>query len=66
MAGNTRGKIKEKLVGCHKNCDWIQVHLAAVVILIQEHNPKLKKTIETLVEANKVFDDSIQAVYGQI
>lgn len=66
MAGNTRGKIKEKLEGCHRNCDWIQVHLASVVVLIKEHNPTLTKTIETLAEANKVFDESVQAVYSRI
>lgn len=66
MAGNTRGKIKEHLEGCHRNMDWQLVHLEKVVALIKDHNPKLTETIVTLAQATKTLDESIQAVYGMI
>lgn len=66
MAGNTRGKIKEHLEGCHRNMDWQMVHLEKVVVLIKDHNPKLTEAIKSLFNATKILDESVQAVYGQI
>lgn len=66
MAGNTRGKLKEHLEGCHRNMDWQMVHLEKCMVLIKEHNPKLKATIQSLFDATKILDESVQAVYGLI
>ena len=66
MAGNTRGKIKEHLQGCHRNMDWQMVHLDKVVVLIKDHNPKLTEAIKALHAATHTLDESVQAVYGLI
>jgi len=66
MAGNTRGRIKEHLEGCHKNYEWIKVHLEATTILIQEHNPKLKSGIEGVAKANAMLDESLLKIYSVI
>ena len=66
MAGNTRGKIKEHLEGCHRNFDWIRVHLQKTVILIDEHNPKLTIGIEALAKGVQSLDDLAQGIYGKI
>jgi len=66
MAGNTRGKIKEHLEGCHRNNDWQLAHLEKVVALIQEHNPKLTKAITAAAKMVKIVDDSLQKVYSLI
>lgn len=66
MAGNTRGKIKEHLEGCHRNNDWQLVHLEKVVALINEHNPKLTKAIVAAAKMVKMLDDNLQKIYGKI
>lgn len=66
MAGNTRGKIKEELEGCHRNFDWLQVHLEKTLILIKEHNPKLSKGIEATHKACTMLDEGLQKIYAVI
>lgn len=66
MAGNTRGKIKEHLEGCHRNFDWSNVHLEKTLILIEKHNPKLSESLMALQEAVAVLDESLQKVYALI
>lgn len=36
MAGNTRGKLKERFVGIHKNLDWALHHVAVSATLIEQ------------------------------
>lgn len=66
MAGNTRGKIKEHLEGVHRNFDWVQFHIDATLVLIQEHKPNLSDGLAALGEATKSIDEKVQAVYSQI
>ena len=66
MAGNTRGKIKEHLEGCHRNYEWIKVHLETTLVLIQEHNPNLKDGIKAVAKANAMLDESLQKIYSVI
>ena len=66
MAGNTRGKIKEHLEGCHRNLDWILNHLDITLELIKEHNPKLTKSITANAKVAKLLDESLQKVYSLI
>lgn len=66
MAGNTRGKIKEHLEGCHRNFDWIRFHIETALILIKQHNPKLTQGLTAAGKAVDVLDETIQGVYGKI
>lgn len=66
MAGNTRGKIKEHLEGCHRNFDWSMVHLEKTLPLIKDHNPKLSDSIIKLATAVKSLDDLMMKVYAKI
>lgn len=66
MAGNTRGKIKEHLEGCHRNFDWATVHLEKTIALIDGKKPKLSEGLLAVGEAVKAIDEKVQAVYAQI
>lgn len=66
MAGNTRGKIKEHLEGCHRNFDWSNAHMDKLVVLIDEHNPKLTEAIKALQTAVGVLDEQLMKVYAVI
>lgn len=66
MAGNTRGKIKEHLEGCHRNADWTNVHLEKTLVLIKDHNPKLTEAIKSYQTAIQVLDEQLMEIYAQI
>ena len=66
MAGNTRGRLKEKFEGIHRNFDWSLKHLADSLILIQSHNPKLSESIESLAEGIKVLDELAMKIYARL
>lgn len=66
MAGNTRGKIKEHLEGCHRNFDWANVHLEKTTELIDGHKPQLSDGIKSLQTAVCELDGLLMAVYAQI
>ena len=48
MAGNTRGKVKEKFEGVHRNFEWISKHLVESLVLIEDQKltDSLAKKIE--------------------
>jgi len=66
MAGNTRGKIKEHLEGVHRNCDWQTFHLQKVLELIEDKNPEISKSIETLAKSVAALDEFNQLIYSKI
>lgn len=66
MAGNTRGKLKEKFEGVHRNFEWSKKHLLEAVALIKEHNPKLKEAIEQLADGIGQLDDLAMQIYSRI
>jgi len=66
MAGNTRGKIKEHIEGVHRNCDWQMHHLQTVLALIQDKNPELTRSIETLAKSIETVDEFNQLIYSKI
>lgn len=66
MAGNTRGKLKEQFEGVHRNFDWSTKHLAAALILIKEHKPKLSEAIKSLAEGIKTLDGLAQDIYSKL
>ena len=66
MAGNTRGKLKEKFEGVHNNFDWCQRHLAVALVLIKEHNPKLSEGVKALSKAITELDELAQGIYARL
>ncbi|GAH04791.1 unnamed protein product [marine sediment metagenome] len=66
MAGNTRGRLKERFEGIHKNFGWIQEHCEQSLELIREHNPKLSKAMKALHKGCTTLDKLAQDIYGKI
>lgn len=66
MASNTRGRIKERFEGIHKNFDWVQEHCAQSLTLIADKNPAMKKAVESLGEGTKTLDELAQNIYSTI
>lgn len=66
MASNTRGRIKERFEGIHKNFDWIQEHCNQCLALIANKNPSMKEAVTALNEGAKTLDDLAQKIYGTI
>lgn len=66
MAGNTRGKLKEELVGIHKNFDWIIVHCERSVVMIKQHKPNLTVAMQELGKACQKLDELSQNIYAKL
>lgn len=66
MASNTRGRIKERFEGIHKNFDWVQEHCSQTLALIADKNPKMKEAVEALGKGTKTLDDLAQNIYSTI
>ena len=66
MAGNTRGKLKEKFEGVHRNFDWAQKHCEESLELIGTMNPKLSIGINSLHHAISELDKLAQEIYSHL
>ncbi len=66
MAGNTRGRLKERFEGIHKNFEWTREHCAQSLGLIGDKKPELSIAIKGLAEAVDVLDDLAQSIYGSL
>lgn len=66
MASNTRGRIKERFEGIHKNFDWIAEHCQQTQKLIGNKNPSMTKAVEGLAKGTKTLDELAQNIYGTI
>jgi len=66
MAGNTRGRLKERFEGVHRNFEWSQKHLEASLALIQEHNPSLTDAIKSLNEGIIMLDELAMKIYASL
>ena len=66
MASNTRGRIKERFEGIHKNFDWVQEHCSQTLLLIADKNPKMKTAVEALEKGTKTLDELAQNIYSTI
>jgi len=66
MAGNTRGKLKEKFEGVHRNFDWSMKHLQESLVMIKEHNPELSEAIKSLYDGIATLDKLAMDVYARI
>jgi len=66
MASNTRGRIKERFVGIHKNLDWCEVHCQECLKLIADKNPAMTKAIKALSKGCHTLDGLTQEIYGKL
>ncbi len=66
MAGNTRGKLKEKFEGVHRNFEWSKRHLEEALVLIKEHHPHLSESIESLGTGIDTLDELAQGIYARL
>ncbi len=66
MAGNTRGKLKEKFEGVHRNFEWSKRHLEDALILVKEHHPHLSESIESLATGIDTLDELAQNIYARL
>ncbi len=66
MAGNTRGKLKEKFEGVHRNFEWSKKHLVEALALIQHHNPKLSDAVSSLSDGIDTLDELAMNIYARI
>lgn len=66
MAGNTRGRLKERFEGIHRNMDWSKEHCIQSLDLIQDMNPKLSEAIKVLHEGIDTLDKLAQDVYSTL
>lgn len=66
MAGNTRGKIKEKLESIHRNLEWGTQHCADILGLIGDKKPDLSEAISGLGQHLEELDGMIAGLYGKI
>lgn len=66
MAGNTRGRLKERFEGIHRNFDWSLQHCGAALELIKEHKPNLSEAIKALTEGIEQLDKLAQGIYGKL
>ena len=66
MASNTRGRIKERFEGIHKNFDWVQEHCSQCLKLIADKNPDMTKAVEALGKGTKTLDEIAQDIYSTV
>ncbi|GAI39407.1 unnamed protein product [marine sediment metagenome] len=66
MASNTRGRIKERFEGIHRNFDWVMEHCRQCDKLIADKNPSMTKAVEALAKGTKTLDELARDIYHKI
>jgi hypothetical protein len=73
MAGNTRGRLKERFEGVHRNLDWSIEHCNQSIILLQSlptpHSESTKSLIEGITALGKslmTMDRLALGIYSKI
>ena len=66
MASNTRGRLKERFEGIHKNFDWVTEHCSQSLILIADKNPAMTKAVKALHKGTKTLDKLAQDIYFKL
>ena len=66
MAGNTRGRLKERFEGIHRNLDWGIVHCQECIVLIGDMNPHLSAGVKALAEGTDTLDKCAQNIYSRL
>lgn len=66
MASNTRGRLKERFEGIHKNFDWVTEHCTQCLILIADKKPKLSEAVTALGKGVEALDKLAQDIYSKL
>jgi len=66
MASGTRGRLKEHMIGVHKNCEWIQNHCIQCVELLAGDYEKHRKSFESLHAITVMLDDFAASLYKKL
>lgn len=66
MAGNTRGRLKERFEGIHRNFDWSLKHIEACNILVDDKNPALTEAFKALQEGITSLDELAMKIYSTL
>jgi len=66
MAGNTRGKLKEKFEGIHRDFDWAKRHINEALVLIKDHKPNLSEALTSLSEGISTLDELAGQIYAKL
>jgi len=66
MAGNTRGRLKERFESVHRDFEWAKRHLSESLVLIKDHKPNLSGAITTLASAVDELDKLAQGIYSKL
>lgn len=66
MASNTRGRLKERFEGIHKNYDWVNEHCSQSLALIADKNPSMTQAVKALAEGTKTLDELAQDIYSKL
>jgi hypothetical protein len=62
MAGNTRGRLKERFEGIHRNLDWAIEHCKQSVILLESTPIPPTETTQALIKAITSFGKSLMTM----
>ncbi|GAG93703.1 unnamed protein product [marine sediment metagenome] len=66
MASGTRGKLKEHMVGIHKDCDWIRNHCVQCVELLDGNYEQHRKGFESIHALAVMLDDLAAGMYKNL
>lgn len=73
MAGNTRGRLKERFEGVHRNLDWSIEHCKQSLILLEQlptpYSESTKSLITAITALGKTLmttDSLAQGIYSKI
>jgi len=66
MASGTRGRLKEHMVGVHKDCDWIQKHCVDCVKLLGDDYKEHRESFESLHAIAVTLDDFALSLYSKL
>jgi len=66
MASGTRGRLKEHMIGVHKNCEWIQTHCVECVKLLDNGYEKHREGFESLHAIAVTLDEFAASLYNKL
>ena len=66
MASGTRGKLKEHMIGVHKDCDWIKKHCIDCVKLLGDDYEQHRQGFESLHAIAVMLDDFASSLYSKL
>ncbi len=66
MAGNTRGRLKERFEGIHRNFEWVKEHCSGALVIIDDKHIPLSESIKALSKGVETLDKLAQDIYSNL